>query len=143
MKKRKERKQVVNWFLETYNTTPRTSEKTFMENKDLVLSKIPEVEREYIWDWCKSRHLDDIFPVVALTYWTRARVHIAIEFLVKPGMKDIYMVICIHIGLKWLGYDEAHRCNFFKDLTDINEHLHPETHRKMEMDLLKALDWLM
>lgn len=132
-------KRKVTWF-EDLNRIPDVK---FYNKKEIALSKISEVEREFIWNWCQKRNLDDVFPVVALTYWTRAKAEVAVDFLLKPENKDLYMVLCIHISLKWLGYDEEYKCDFFKDLVEVDQHLKPDIHRQMEIDLLKALNWEM
>ena len=113
---------------------------------DIGLSKVSDIEREFFWSWCRTRHLDDVFAVVALTYWIRAKAEVAVNFLFNPDNKTLYMVLCIHLALKWLGYDEEKHCNFFKDLADVVDgkgYLKPEVHQQMEVDLLKALNWEM
>lgn len=105
-----------------------------------TMSKISGAERDFIWKWCEVRNLDDIFAVVALTYWVRARADIAVNFFFSDNNKTLYMVLCIHLALKWLGYDEEKKCDFRKDLVEI-ENVQPLIHRQMEIELLTALNW--
>lgn len=135
----KERKR-VDWIghLRPSNHIPAVK---FYKKREIALSKVPEVEREFIWDWCQKRNLDDIFAVVALTYWIRARAEVAVDFLVKPENKKLYMVLCTHISLKWLGYDEEYKCDFYKDLVEVSADVSACTHRQMEIDMLRALNW--
>lgn len=115
----------------------------FCEEKRTTLSNVPETEREFIWEWCESRNLDDIFAVVALTYWVRARAEVAVDFLLEENNKRLYMVLCIHVALKWLGYDEQYKCDFFADLVCVHKAIKAQQHQRMEIDLLKALNWEM
>lgn len=127
------------WFQELNKIPPVQ----LYRQSNVNLSKIPDKEREFFWDWCGKRHLEDIFAVVGLTYWVRARAEVAINFLVRQENKKLYMILCIHLALKWLGYDEEKKCNFFSDLVeeDKSEYLRPEIHQRMEIDLLRALNW--
>ena len=131
----------VSWFKELNHLNRQNG---FYAETRMELSKVSEAEREFFWNWCGSRHLDDIFAVVALTYWVRARAEVAVSFLFNDKNSTLYMVLCIHLALKWLGYDEENKCNFYKDLVDVvGVDLKPEVHQQMEMDLLKALNWEM
>lgn len=132
MRNRKKRK-VVTWI-------PEPS--LYKNDGGQILSTISEVEREFIWNWCETRHLDDVFAVVALTYWVRARADVAVNFFFSDNNKTLYMVLCIHLSLKWLGYDEEYKCDFLKDLAQI-ESIEPKIHQRMEIELLKALNWEM
>jgi hypothetical protein len=115
----------------------------FHVNKDETLSSISEEEREFVWSWCSQRNLDDVFAVVALTYWIRAKAHVAVNFVVEGSSRAVYMVLCIHLSLKWLGYDEDHKCNFFSDIKEVWQDAKPYQHRGMEIDLLRSLNWEM
>ena len=137
--KNTKRRKVAKWF-ENYTTIPEVK---FYKDRVNTLSTIPEVEREFFWNWCEIRHLDGVFPVVALTYWVRARSDVAVNFLLDDSNKSLYMVLCIQIALKWLGYDEDHKCEFFKDLVELNPSIQPYEHRRMEYHLLVALNWIM
>ena len=140
-------KRKVNWLRE-FEDARREDERRktvveFYKVKPTELSKISEVEREFIWNWCERRNLDDIYAVVALTYWVRAKAEIAVNFFFQEENKKLYMLICVHLSLKWLGYDEDHKCDFFADLTDVCREMKPERHRGMEIELLMALNWEM
>ena len=142
----KRRGTITNdWFkeFEKCQNTERTPVVKFRQEKQVSLSNVSDTEREFIWEWCESRNLDDIFAVVALTYWVRARAEVAVDFLLEAENKRLYMVLCIHIALKWLGYDEQHKCDFFADLVGVHKGIKAEQHRRMEIDLLKALSWEM
>ena len=73
------------------------------EKKDTKLSRIPDDERGFFCEWVMSRHIEEQYLLLSLSYWMRIRAHIATMFLVKD--KRLYMVACIHTALKWLGYD--------------------------------------
>lgn len=137
--------KVATWFQEFKRYPEATLYRKSGEEEENSLSTISEVEREFIWNWCENRHLDDVFAVVAMTYWVRARADVAINFLFNDNNKRVYMVLCIHLALKWLGYDEENKCDFFKDLVElVGKHfLRPVEHQRMEVDLLKALKWEM
>lgn len=115
----------------------------FQKNNTTTLSTIAHAEREFIWNWCQTRNLDDIFAVVALTYWIRAKAYLAVNFLLDPDSKKLNMVLCIHAAMKWLGYDEEHQCNFLADLVAVRRDMKPGLHQQMELDLLKTLNWEM
>ncbi len=139
---RMSKRKTPAWFAEFEQHQKRKTTKTkFQTNNTTTLSIIPETERQFIWGWCQSRNLDDIFAVVALTYWVRARAHLVVNFLLHPDSKTLYMVLCIHAALKWLGYDEQHKCDFFTDLVGVRKDMKPGVHQRMEMDLLTTLNW--
>lgn len=136
------KRKVATWFKE-FEGSKGVPEVTLYKNEGgQTLSKVSEVEREFIWNWCEIRWLDEIFAVVALTYWVRARADVAVNFFFNDNYKTLYMVLCIHLSLKWLGYDEENKCDFFKDLVEI-ELIEPKIHQRMEIELLKALNWEM
>lgn len=135
---RKPRK-VVHWYEDFHKSSQKI--RKFDEKSKGILSTTSEVEREFVWGWCENRFLEDIFPVVALTYWVRCKADVAVNFLLNKKNKELYMVICIHIAMKWLGYDEDHKCDFLKDLLDVYEEVKPEGHRRMEIEILEALNW--
>lgn len=68
----------------------------------------------------------------------RVRSKIWTYFLQRP--KELYMIVCIHIALKWLGYDEVLKCNFVKDLREIAPTT-KEVHQEMEFLILSELGW--
>lgn len=101
---------------------------------------ITKQERDFVWSWCRTRNLDDVYTVLALTLWVRAKPRVC------PHDRDItanfiYMVSCIHLALKYLGYDEIARCNFFADIKQINTQYTFKKHQQVELTLLRALEW--
>lgn len=76
--------------------------------------------------------------VLAIIYWMRVRSNIWTSFLERP--KQFYMIVCIHIALKWLGYDEVLKCNFIKDLREVGP-ITKETHQSIEVMILSELRW--
>lgn len=76
--------------------------------------------------------------MLALTYWMRVRSKIWTSFFIHP--KELYMISCIHIALKWLGYDEVLKCDFIKDLREISE-ITMDTHQEIEFLILGELGW--
>ena len=108
------------------------------EKKDTKLSKIPDDEREFFREWVTTRHIEEPYLLLALSYWMRVRADIATMFLVKE--KRLYMVVCIHTALKWLGYDEVYKCNFIGDLREIQCITHQD-HVDLEFEILRGLSW--
>lgn len=104
-------------------------------------SEVSKYEREFMWTWCESRFLEGSFTVRALVYWIRVKSSLSVFFLLNDKNKELYMVICIHISMKWYGYDEMFKCNFLRDLKEIYKHLRVETHQDMEIQVLNALCW--
>jgi len=51
------------------------------------------------------------------------------------------MVLCIHISLKFDGYDELFSCNFLRDLREVYPKLDPSSHFNMEFEILSHLQW--
>lgn len=137
-KTRQKPKKVVQWYKDF-----QTSQKGLKLYKKSagILSATSEEERGFVWGWCERRYLEDIFAVVALTYWVRCKAEIAVNFLLNEKNRELYMVICIHIAMKWLGYDEDHKCDFLKDLVDVYQEVKPRSHRRMEIEILEALNW--
>lgn len=108
------------------------------EKKDSKLSRIPDDERKFFREWVTTRHIEEQYLLLALSYWMRVRAELATMFLVKD--KRLYMVVCIHTALKWLGYDEVYKCNFIKDLRDI-ECISHQDHVDLEFEILRGLSW--
>lgn len=104
----------------------------------LVVSAVTDEERAYFVDWVEKRNLDKQYLVLALTYWMRVKSRIWTCFL--KHRKELYMVVCIHIALKWLGYDEVSKCDFVKDLRQISP-VTAEDHQGMEFVVLSELEW--
>ena len=68
----------------------------------------------------------------------RVRSKIWTQFLVHP--KEFYMIVCIHVALKWLGYDEILKCDFVKDLREIAP-VTMDVHQEIEFMVLSELGW--
>ncbi len=107
--------------------------------KEPSLSRIVGDEREFFVSWVRSRHIEDQHLVLALTYWMRVRADLATFFLVRD--KRLYMILCIHAALKWLGYDEVFKCDFLRDLREVDPRTTPRDHEDLEMEVLKSLSW--
>lgn len=60
--------------------------------------------------------------------------------LIKEHPKEFYMIVCIHIALKWLGYDEVLKCNFVQDLREVAA-VTMDNHQKIEFLVLSELGW--
>ena len=116
-------------------------EQQLYKDNGIHLSIISECERKFIREWCHFRHIEESFIIVALTYWMRCKSNIAVNFLRFPESKVQYMVLCIHVSLKFGGYCEMYKCNFIKDLNDYYKHITPSKHQSMEMDILRSLNW--
>ncbi|CAM9206966.1 unnamed protein product [Pylaiella littoralis] len=50
------------------------------------------------------------------------------------------MIVCVHIALKWLGYDENRKCNFIGDLRQVGP-ISAATHQEIEYHILSELGW--
>lgn len=104
----------------------------------MVASAVTDKERNFFLEWATKRNLEKQYVVLALTYWMRVRSKIWTCFLERP--KQLYMIACIHVALKWLGYDEVLKCNFIKDLREA-AHVTVETHQDIEYLVLSELGW--
>lgn len=111
--------------------------KLYEENKS-YLSRISDEERAFFHHWVRKRNLEDEYLILSLTYWMRVKAGLATLFLVRD--KRIYMILCIHIALKWLGYDEVYKCNFIEDIREVYR-INPQEHSELEMDVLRELSW--
>ena len=105
------------------------------------LSPITNEERDFIRTWCSDRYIDDIYTVRSILYWIRIRHKISYSWVLRKENKYLYMILCIHISLKFDGYDELHYCDFFKDLKEILPTLDKNSHFNMEFEILSNLDW--
>lgn len=114
----------------------------FNKKKRIHLSEIRDDERQFMERWCQHRDIEDVAMVLAITYWIRSRSQVSICFMLCESNKTIYMILCIHLALKWLG-DEYNRCRFMGDLKQVYPSIDSEKHQGMEMDLLWALNWEM
>lgn len=110
----------------------------YQDPVDFVVSAVTDEERAFFFEWATKRNLEKQYVVLALTYWMRVRSKIWTCFLLHK--KEFYMVVCIHISLKWLGYDEVLKCDFVKDLREIDS-ITMELHQEIEMMILGELRW--
>lgn len=101
-------------------------------------SAVTDEERAFFLEWSTKRNLEKQHVVLALTYWMRVRSKIWTCFLIRP--KTFYMIACIHIALKWTGYDEVLKCNFIEDLREI-ESITMDAHQEIEFMILGELGW--
>ncbi|CAM9431845.1 unnamed protein product [Pylaiella littoralis] len=108
------------------------------KHPESVASALTDEERAFFLQWVTKRNIDKAYFVLALTYWMRVRSKIWTYFLIHP--KEFYMIVCIHIALKWLGYDEVLKCQFVKDLREIAP-ISMDTHQEIEFMVLAELGW--
>lgn len=120
---------------------PRLPDRTLYKRKDISLCTISDAERIFIRNWCATRNLEDMYAIQALTYWIRVKASLVVSFIVRKENRELYMIICIHIALKWHGYDEVFECDFFKDLKEICPFLRCSEHQDMEIEVLRELQW--
>ncbi len=124
----------------------RTGKESYNERDDCryerpvesAASAVTDEERAFFFEWATKRNLEKQYVVLSITYWMRVRSKIWTCFLQRP--KELYMIVCIHIALKWLGYDEVMKCNFVKDLREIAPTT-KEVHQEMEFLILSELGW--
>ena len=106
-----------------------------------TISSISDEERDFIRSWCYHRNLDDIYSIRSILYWIRIRDKISYSWVLGKEKKNLYMILCIHISLKFDGYDELFSCNFLRDLREIYPMLDPSSHSNMEFEILSHLQW--
>jgi len=111
---------------------------SFRSTKVVTSSPISEDERHFFREWAHLRHIDDQYVVLALSYWTRVKSSLGPFFIIRK--KELYMITCLHISLKWLGYDEEYKCNFIADFRQVSN-ITKDEHKELEMHILKELDW--
>lgn len=116
-------------------------ERQLFNDVPLVLTSITEKERSFIRQWCAARHLGEHYIVVATTYWLRCKSHAYPSLLMFPEAKKVYMILCIHLSLKHMGYEEIHKCNFLADLKEVYACIKPVTHQQMEWELFRYLNF--
>lgn len=123
--------------------TKRRTFPTRLLYKDLplALTCVTEEERFFLRDWCQTRNLSENYIVVATTYWLRCKGHAYTSFFKFAEAKDVYLVLCIHLTLKHLGYEELYKCNFFADLRELYPRMKPREHREMEWELFRYLNF--
>lgn len=109
----------------------------FHDKYPTSFAEITEDERHFVWEWCRVRRLDTVVSVLSLTFWLRCKNSF------DPPQFDakVYMVVCSHLALKWLGYDEVFTMPYLEDLQFEDRTLIPSQHRKIEVEILKALHW--
>lgn len=114
--------------------------KTYKLHKSspVELKEITENEREFFWKWSIERHLEEAYTLLALTYWMRVKSKLGTFFLIHK--KEFYMVLCLHLSLKWLCYDEAYKCCFITDLKMVGD-VSRDNHQEMELQILEGLGW--
>jgi len=105
------------------------------------LSAITEDERDYIRRWCSRRYIDDPYAIRAIILWIRVKSSLAVFFMLNKTNKLVYMIICIHLSMKWQGYTEICKCDFIKDLREIDSELSSSTHQEMEFQVITNLNW--
>lgn len=107
----------------------------------VVISNDTNDERAFIREWCEVRQLEESHIVVSTTYWLRCKSHIYTSFLMFPEAKDLYIILCVHLALKHLGYDEVHKCNFLLDLVEVYPSMNEGKHQEMEWELFRTLNF--
>ena len=101
-------------------------------------SAVTDEERDFFLEWGVKRNLEKQYVVLALTYWMRVRSRIWPCFYERS--KQFYMVACLHVALKWLGYDEVLKCSFIRDLREIGT-ITMDEHQSIEFLILTELGW--
>ena len=101
-------------------------------------SAVTDEERDFFLEWGGKRNLEKQYIVLALTYWMRVKSRIWTSFYERP--KEFYMVACVHVAMKWLGYDEVLKCNFIQDLREIGP-IPMDAHQGIEFLILTELGW--
>jgi len=75
------------------------------------------------------------------TYWLRCKSHLYASFLRFSEAKNLYMILCVHLALKYLGYEEVFRCNFYADLGEVCPSITVNRHQAMEWELFRTLNF--
>lgn len=120
---------------------PRLPDQTLYKRKEINVCTVNDAERIFIRTWCIKRNLEDLYAIQALTYWVRVKASLVVSFLVRQENRELYMVICIHLALKWHGYDEVFKCDFYRDLKEIYPQIRCCEHQEMEVEILRELQW--
>jgi len=105
------------------------------------LSEITSCERDYIRKWCKDRYIDDPYAIRSIILWMRVKSSLSVFCMLKKTNKLLYMVLCIHLSMKWQGYTEVCKCNFLQDLREIDKDLSMISHQEMEFHVITNLNW--
>ncbi len=129
----------TNCTMKTKHPDPLSTFPMFQKSH-IHLSSISEQERLFFYHWTGSRYLDTKYMLLAMTYWMRIKGPMGTFLMI--GHKEHYMILCIHLALKWLAYEEENdkKCNFLADLKQVAP-LRPEEHQSMELEILKNLSW--
>ena len=106
-----------------------------------TLASVTNCERDFFWGWCKERYIDDSYIVNSILIWIRSKNKLSVSFLLRDFNKELYMKLCIHLSLKWNGYDEIHKCNFLYDLKCTYPGITQKEHWEMELEILSILEW--
>ena len=96
-------------------------------------------DRKFFLDWCFSRNLETMYAIQGLVYWLRAKAHLGPFLQLRETNRAVYMVLCIHLSLKWWGYDEMFKCCFINDLREISSSITVLEHQSKEFQLLEVL----
>lgn len=109
----------------------------------LSLPCITDYERDFMNSWCIVRKIDESYLTQSLIYWIRIKKHLSITLMLCDRNVELYMVICIHLALKWQGYEEDTdtKCPFYSDLLAIYRGLTRSEHSSMEFEVLSLLNW--
>jgi hypothetical protein len=107
-------------------------------NIPVAVSVIPTEDREWFTEWGEERFIEDVFVAQALCYWVRTR-QMAVEEREMP--MGVYKVLCMHIAMKWLGYDEIYDINFLRDLRSEMGDITSTEHLETEIKILRFLQW--
>ncbi|AAR26887.1 FirrV-1-B12 precursor [Feldmannia irregularis virus a] len=105
------------------------------------MSAVTPEERNFFWTWTRTRYLEDVYTVLALTIWIRAKRYVIELRRVHAVPREVCMIICIHISMKYLGYDELFACRFRDDLLPYYCTMTAKMHEQLEYKILRALDW--
>jgi len=105
------------------------------------LTEITSEERDYIRKWCSERYIDDPYAIRAIILWIRVKSSLSVFCILKKTNKLLYMIICIHLSMKWQGYTEICKCNFLKDLREVDSELSVSSHQEMEFHVITNLNW--
>lgn len=112
----------------------------YKNHVQVTASAVTDEERAFFLEWVTKRNLEQAYFVLALTYWMRVKSSIWAYMFLNEHPKEFYMIVCMHIALKWLGYDEVLKCNFVEDLREVAA-VTMDTHQKIEFLVLSELGW--
>lgn len=119
----------------------RLHDRQLYSDLPLMLTSITDEERIFIKEWCTARNLGENYIVVATTYWLRCKSHLFASFLRFSEAKNLYMILCVHLALKYLGYEEVFKCNFYSDLGEVCPSITVNRHQAMEWELFRTLNF--